>query len=243
MKKILIVAPFYLPSAKGGGPIQSIKNIVENLNELLDVIILTSDRDLGDEKNFDNINLDEINLVNNIKVIYTKKSELNINKIIRILNYYDIDKVYLNSFFDPKFSINFIFANFLNKEKFPEIIICPRGEFSKAALEIKSNKKQMYIKMSKILNLYNDVIWHATNKNELNCIKDIFGDNIKSTIISNISRTNFNNNKIIDKEVGSLNIVSISRIHPIKNIMQGLKCIKQLKGGGKLLYIWSNRRC
>lgn len=58
MKTVLIVNGQYLPGYKGGGPIQSCKNIIENLYPYFDFKVLCADRDLHEEKSYKNINID-----------------------------------------------------------------------------------------------------------------------------------------------------------------------------------------
>jgi len=49
-KIVLIFVGAYTPGYKAGGPIQSIQNLVECLNNDFEFKIITSDRDIGDSK-------------------------------------------------------------------------------------------------------------------------------------------------------------------------------------------------
>ena len=62
---------YYFPSVKGGGPIQSIRNLVDNFGDKIDIYILAADRDLGDEKPFANIVVDKWTEVENATIFYT----------------------------------------------------------------------------------------------------------------------------------------------------------------------------
>ena len=67
-QKVMIFTGYYLPGVKGGGPIQSIKNLVNNLSDIFDFYIVTSDRDLGDTEPYSNIKVDEWNQISNTMV-------------------------------------------------------------------------------------------------------------------------------------------------------------------------------
>jgi hypothetical protein len=104
-KKVLITTSHYIPSVKGGGPIQSIKNLVVNLSDKVDFYIITTDRDLGDDKPFDNIPTDTWINIGKANVFYTDKTLLTWKKIADVINSVNYDVLYLNSFFSYKFSI------------------------------------------------------------------------------------------------------------------------------------------
>ena len=60
-KRILIILDYYLPSFKAGGPVKSISNLVEQLEDY-DFFIVTRDHDLGSDITFNNV------LINNWKL-------------------------------------------------------------------------------------------------------------------------------------------------------------------------------
>lgn len=231
-KKILIMAGYYLPSVKGGGPIQSIKNLIDNLGGAIDFYVLAADRDLGDEKPFNNIIVDEWTEVNNAKIYYTDMKLLNIKKLKKIVEMEKFDCLYLNSFFSYRDSIMLIILNKLNMLPNIKIILAPRGQFSSGALGMKSFKKNIFIKISKLLRLYNNVMWHATTEFERNDIKKEFGENIKVQIANNLTKkhTNTQLNKFINKEENTLKLVYIARIHPMKNLLQTLEILQKNDG-------------
>ena len=58
-KKILVLNGQYLPGYKGGGPIQSCANMIENLSDKFDFYVLCADRDFKDDKPYENIKINE----------------------------------------------------------------------------------------------------------------------------------------------------------------------------------------
>jgi hypothetical protein len=59
-KKILIYIDWFVPAFKAGGPVRSVENIVNRFADKFDFLIITSDRDLGDLKAFENIETNKI---------------------------------------------------------------------------------------------------------------------------------------------------------------------------------------
>src|SRR6202163_1690558 len=60
-KKILLFTNWYEPGYKGGGPIQSCRNIVETFKDKFDFYVFTSDRDLGENIPYPGIVVDQWN--------------------------------------------------------------------------------------------------------------------------------------------------------------------------------------
>lgn len=231
-KKVLIVTSYYVPSVKGGGPIQSVKNLVDNLSDKIDFFIITGDRDLGDSKPFESIVTESWIQVGSAKVIYIDKKNFTIKQYVKLINSIDCDVIYLNSFFSYKCSIIFILLRKMGKLSSKQIILAPRGEFSKGALGLKKIKKKLYIQLAKIFKLYEGINWHSTNKLEMKDIKNIFGEGIHVDIAANLTANyqHIEYSKSIFKYPGELILVYVSRIHPMKNLLQALKIISKLDG-------------
>lgn len=226
------MAGYYVPSIKGGGPIQSIKNIVDNLSDRIDFYIVAADRDLGDNRPFNGIKVDEWLSVGKATVLYTNYSELRWSKTSEILNSIDYDLIYLNSFFSYKDSIVPILLTKMKRISRRPIIIAPRGQFSAGALGLKDKKKKLYIEIAKVMGLYKDIIWHATAEMEKSDIQSIFGNRVKIKIANNLT-ANYNELKYekgLEKIKGELKIVFVSRIHPKKNLKKAIEFLKNIHG-------------
>lgn len=231
-QKILIMAGYYIPSVKGGGPIQSIRNIVDNLSDKYNFLIVAADRDLGDNQPFENIDVDKWVQVGKANVYYTDVSKLNWRKTKMIIDDSQCKIMYLNSFFDYKFSIVPIVLNNINKINVDKIIIAPRGQFSPGALNLKKYKKRAFIETVKLMRLFKNVIWHATANSEKEYIQSIFGDEI-SIIVANNLTGNYNDLtycKNLKKTRGELKVVFVSRIHPKKNLKQAIDLLQSVNG-------------
>lgn len=225
--KILIIAPYYLPGFKAGGPIQSIKNIVINLHKEADFKILTMDRDLGDEVQYSSIKYNLWNKVERSLVKYCKPEEFNsIGFLRKELKNEEYDKIYLNS----SFSLSTIKILLLKKLKLipnKTIIVAPRGEYSPGALNLKKKKKKCFLEFSKLIRLYSGVIWQGTTKEEGDLIRKIHGNNCNIKIAENLKEIKEIKKEII-KEHGKLKLIFASRISPKKNLYKCLEVLKEI---------------
>lgn len=162
---ILIFSGIYLPGVKGGGPIRTISNLVASLGDDFDFHIITSDRDLGEKIAYSKILLNEWNLIGKAKVYYTKPN-ISLFELATIINSVNYKGMYLNSFFNLRFTIFPLLLRKLGKIKNMPIILAPRGEFSLNALSLKSKKKHSFIKMASFFGLYNNLVWQASSLHE-----------------------------------------------------------------------------
>jgi glycosyltransferase involved in cell wall biosynthesis len=236
MKKILVVTGVYLPGYKGGGPIKTIKNIVDTFGSKYKFFILTSDRDIGDVTGYPDIIKDQIISNNTHEIIYISPKNQRILFLSSILKgYYDV--IYINSLFS-KFSIMILLLIKLKLVKTDKIIIAPRGELASTALAFKSIKKKVYILISKWIQFYRDAFFQATSKSELENIKTVLGvDKEKTFLVKNLSGLSLYKNNSIKKK-NSLSIIYLSRIHPIKNLEFIFKILSKLENINVLIDIY-----
>lgn len=162
---ILIFSGIYLPGVNGGGPIRTISNLVASLGDDFDFYIITSDRDLGSKLAYSEILINEWNLVGKAKVYYTKPN-ISLFQLAKIINGINFQVLYLNSFFNLKFTIFPLLLRKLGKIKNIPVILAPRGEFSDNALSLKSRKKNSFIKIASFFGLYNNLVWQASSLHE-----------------------------------------------------------------------------
>lgn len=228
---IVVFTDYFLPSKKGGGPIQSITNLVVNLSPFYNFQIITSNKDVGENEKYQHIVDEKWYVKKDYSIMYIDRNNMNIKYLTNLLGEMAFDFVYLNSFFSHKFSV-LINLTFKKNYRDVPIILAPRGELSNGALGLKKAKKRLFIIFAKTFGLYKKVIWHATAETEKREIEGIFGQNSDVRVASNlIIKPDFADNESpARKETGYLSIVFISRIHPKKNLLFALMTIKKLKG-------------
>lgn len=234
-KKVLVLVRYYIPGFKAGGPIQSIKNMVDNLSNEIDFYILTSDRDSGDKQPYKGIETDKWIKMEKAYVYYTNINNINTTKMKEILASKDYDVLYLNSFFSYKFSILPVILKKFKKLPNKPLVVAPRGEFSEGALGIKGTKKKIYLSIIKLLGLYRNVTWHVTAENERKDIERVFGKEQKIKVANNLTEdySRLDYTKEINKKVGELNLVFLSRISPKKNLKKAIKLLRNIQGDVK----------
>lgn len=214
--KILIFIDWFLPGYKAGGPIKSVFNIINSLNEQFSFDIITSDRDINDTASYPNVLLDSWIEKENYRIIYLSKERKKWIKNHIKANSNSYNKFYFNSIFSKDFSLYPIkVLRQLNESQ--KIILAPRGMLGKGAISIKPVKKIIFLKLSNILGHFENIKWHATNKEEVSDIKRFYGQSINYVIASNLCSSVLNSNKII-KESNTLKLCFFSRISPKKNL-------------------------
>lgn len=225
--RVLVFAPFYLPGYKGGGPIRTIANMVQALGDSIAFSLVTSDRDLGDDSPYQGIQAGAWVQQGGAKVMYLPPKGAS-SSMRQIIQSYTGDVLYLNSFFNFKFSIHpLIIWKIFKRNK--TAILSPRGEFSPGALAIKSTKKKAYIKLAKLFGIYDQVVWHASSEHEEKDIKAVFGQGATVRIALNISRPSTLISIPERIPLSPLRLVFISRISPKKNLLSAIELLRTIK--------------
>ena len=85
-KDILIIMGRYLPGYKDGGPVRSVKNLVDYLGKEYNFKILTCDRDHEDERMYPNIKVNDWNEVGNANVYYVPPKGFKMSLIKELAN-------------------------------------------------------------------------------------------------------------------------------------------------------------
>ncbi len=221
MKKILIFTDSFLPGFKGGGPITSVSNLVSLLNNNFDILICTKDSDFGDTKPYKDIEQDKITKYKEYNVIYL--SNMNKQSLSKVIDDFNPDLLYLNSFFSTTTQI----VMFLNKLTFKKkLIVAPRGELQENALNIKKAKKSIYLFIYKLFRLYKNTSFHSTDTIETKSIKDIFGIDAITQLQNAVKLHKF---EPLIKRENELKIIFVSRVSRKKNLHYALNLLKNIK--------------
>jgi glycosyltransferase involved in cell wall biosynthesis len=229
---VLILVGHYLPGVKAGGPIRSIANLVEGLGDEMDFRVFTCDRDLGDDAPYSSITPNRWTAVGKAQVLYLSPECLWPRRLARILAAEPADCLYLNSFFSWEFSILPVLLCHAGLVRPKRIILAPRGEFSPGALGLKPRRKRAFIEIGKRLPVYGDAVWHASSVYEERDIRNVFGDAIEVRVampipVPEAERTGGTASR---KEPGSLRMICLSRVSPMKNLLGALHMLQGVAG-------------
>ncbi len=241
-RRVLLFTDWFLPGFKGGGPIQTIAGMIENLSEDIDFYVVTRDRDLGSILPYPDIESEVWNKFGQAKIYYwqpTLRAKLKILNSIKKINY---EIIYLNGVFSFASTVFPLFCCWIGLVKRAQIVIAPRGELSEGALGFKPLKKRMYLAVAKCVGLYAGVLWHASSEFEKEEILVNFGDSLRGIVVApNLSpKYVVRNDRLHEKTPGIVKLVTLSRISRKKNIHYALKLLAKVKGEVKY-YIYGPR--
>jgi glycosyltransferase involved in cell wall biosynthesis len=215
-KKILIFCDYFYPAYKGGGIIQSLKNLFDSFGADNQFQVIASNEDLGGEK------LDGV-------LEYPGVTHISKHQVLKVLNnvhWKAIEYVYFNGIYSPFFFlIPLIYLRIFQRKV--KVVIAPRGMLQSGALEIRSGKKGLYLVVLKTFKLLKNVRWHATDEQELQDVKAQIGDESNIVIAPNIPKKPYQQLNAIEwNPPFPLKLVFLSLITEKKNLHLILESLK-----------------
>lgn len=218
LPRILILIDWFYPGFKAGGPIQSIRNFVAAMHQDYELYILTSDRDLGDAGPYAGIRQNTWNnYIDQAKVWYAPADQVKAALLQNIIREVQPDWIYLNSMYSLPFTIMPLWLQYRNRIT-ATIVLAPRGMLQAGAMQFKTAKKKVFIKLINLAGLPRQIRFHATDEQEQQDILQYFpatGSPVIATNFPAMQRTDF---VPAEKKPGILRMVCISRMAPKKNI-------------------------
>lgn len=170
-----VLVPLYTPARNGGGPIRTLQALVSAVPGPFEVYVLTGDRDLGTKDRLP-VERDSWQMLETSKVYYASASHpIGLMNGFRALRATGPEVLYLNGFFDPRFSIVPQLLWRLGFWRNAVRLLAPRGEFGSGALRRRSMKKRAYMGLYRLLRLHSGVYWHASSEMEAQTIRDQWG--------------------------------------------------------------------
>ena len=138
------------------------------------------------------------------------------------------DLLYFHSFLDPSLVVMpLLLRRFGLISRDLPVVVTPRGEFSPGALGIKPLRKALFIQLARGSGLYKDITWAATDAQEETYIRGYWGSAARVGIVPNLPPR-------ADaaalpprrpKPRGTLRLVFLSRISPMKNLLGVLSAL------------------
>ena len=238
--KVLVLVMHYLPGYRAGGPIRSISNLANALEHEFEFRIVSTDRDLGDEKPFSNIPPCTWLAVGGAQVMYIPPTWRGLPAFVRALRETPADLLYINSLFARRYSILPMvlrLAGFLGNIP---VLLAPRGELSVGALGLKRFRKRLFIRVSHLLGFYRRTTWHASTVYERDdimreypgsCVRNagpvavITAGDVPDSPPPGRIQTQRDT-----KRAGTLRAVFVSRISPKKNLLGAIRMLHGLAG-------------
>lgn len=222
--KILIVNEGFFPGKKYGGPPVSVDNFCSLMDDC-ECYIITLDHDLGEKKRYENIK-SGWNDRGNCKVLYLSDNEYGATNFEKFICEIGPDILYLQSLFQ-----RCVFPCLRLAKKYRiRVLLAPRGELCAGAFK-KKIKKIPYIAVLRMMGLLKNGYFQSTSDEETQAIEKYLGVTTKSIFyLNNIPSIPKQGFEYLCKKGGTAKFVFISRIHPKKNLIQAIKCFKNVKG-------------
>ena len=221
-KTIAILCGRYLPGYKDGGPVRSLVNLVNCLGKQYHFSIITNDRDHGDVEAYPDIKYGSPNRIGDASVYYLKPGDFRLDVIRKMTR--NADLIYVCGPYDD-YAYKTLFLKKIKLIKQP-VVVASMGSFSAGAFRIKNKKKKIFIKICKILGLYDKIVWSVTSQLEEDDVKRIIGRTADCIIAEDLPR-------IVPQNLGlkknlTLRVVFISRISEMKNLLYTINILKQI---------------
>lgn len=230
--RVLIFVAHYLPGYKSGGPVRTITNLVEHLGDQIDFKVVTNDRDLMDTEPYPGIEAETWSAIGKGQVFYCPPRQHSVRYFGRLMRETPHEVLYLNSFFNPTFTLQPLLARRLGIAPWRPCILAPRGEFSEGALGLKKWKKRLFIALIRKLNVYKDVIWQASSEHEAKDIRHVLGEMGPIEVAPDLPPVVVGASGSMDvyhrNSESSLKVVFLSRITPKKNLTFALRMMARV---------------
>lgn len=222
--KICILSHCFYPSRKRGGPTVSVNNLAKLLAQHHEVSVITIGHEMGEKTFYASVKPGK-NRLFGCDVYYLEKDIC--KAYYETLDAVSPDVIYVSSLFSWQYALAAM--AWRKKHKNTQAIIAPRGELMPAALARGSGKKNIYLWLCKHFLQLHKCAFHSTAKEETRAIQGMFpGARIFEA--SNISTFEKQESPCIQKKPGELKMLTVGRIHPIKNIHLAIDALQQLQG-------------
>lgn len=219
MTTFAVFAPLFPPATLGGGPIRTVKALVDSAPNGTRAFVFTSDRDMHQSEPLP-IKGNTWLLNDGVRVYYSTATSIRLflRGIWAVRNKRP-DVIYFNSFFDSRFSIFPQVLGFLGFWRGARMLLAPRGEFGAGALAIRASKKRAYLAIYRGMGLQRRIVWHASSAHEEKDIRALFGSRTRVLIREDETALPLTARRPRSPRGGGpLRILFVSRLNPMKGL-------------------------
>ena len=227
MKTIFISIPWFTPAYKAGGPVQSIANMVQELNEGYRFYIYCSNEDL-DGLPIDVTGTNQWLWFNDYTMVWYARKESRGQGLMREIKKIKPDYLYMVGIYSWQFTIVPLYFTKVRKK-----IVSVRGMLHPGALGEKALKKKIFLKLMHWMQFQKKAVFHVTDAREREHVTSMLGAAVKVYEAGNFPRR-LPAFELPKKYAGSLRLISIALLSPMKNILLVLQALQQCRA--ELLY-------
>ena len=225
-KKIIAFIDWYVPGYKAGGGQRAFANMVSYLRDTFDFYIITRNTDFLEVTPYEGIESNKwVERNSGEYVYYCPEGEISKALYKQLLDEIKPDDAYVNGVYSWKFSI---LPLFVLKQFKGKIVLGTYGMLASTAINIKKGKKQLFLRIARLIGLYKKVLFHATSEKEIEDIKLAFGAKAHVQMAPHLPVKELPDFRKITKTNGQLKLISIARISPEKNTLFALERLLDL---------------
>jgi len=171
---VLMTCGVFEPGFRGGGMVRAVVQTVDTVPDDIDLTMVTSDRDLGSPHPYPGLS-GRWSTRNRSRVFYLDVHDpRQWLRLWRDLRSTRFDLLYVNSLWEPRFSVLPVVAARLGLIRARRILLSPHGELSPGALSLKSRKKRLFLAGWRPFLRGVDPTWHAVTEREAAEIRAVF---------------------------------------------------------------------
>lgn len=167
-----IIAPYYPPSSRAGGPPRVISGMATAVSSMCDVVVVTSALDVGAEEPYSQADIDSV-AAPGIRLHYCGPRGPRLSLLITVCRRADI--IHLHSLWSPKYALMSALVAFAVPRK-RRWLVSPHGELAPSALARRRVIKSILLPLWSTCVRLRNIEFIATSENEMRDIQHTFKD-------------------------------------------------------------------
>lgn len=227
--RVLLMSAAFEPGFRGGGVIRSVVRVVDTASADTAVTVVTRDRDVGDRQPYPGLSGRWVGR-NRGRVFYLAVGKAaQWVRLWRQLRGTTFDLLYLNSLWQPWFTVVPALAVRLGLIHARTVLLAPRGELSPGAFALKGWKKKTFLRWWGPFLRRMHVRWHASTVDEAAHVRALFPWARVEVALDQV-RLPDEPTPTPSRPDGPARLVFISRISPKKNLDLALTALNGVSG-------------
>jgi glycosyltransferase involved in cell wall biosynthesis len=209
--------------------VRSVAQVMDSAPRGLELLLVTRDRDLGSDEPYPGLSGRWVPRGEGRVFYLNTRSAIQWFRLLSELRRRQIRILYLNSLWQPSFSLIPVVLCFLRILPVTTVLLAPRGELSPGALALKAAKKRHFLRVWQGVLNRTDLVWHASNEMEANHIRLSQAPDPSIVISSNqVSQLVGVNTTMPERDRPAF--VSIGRISRKKNLQIAIEALTFVTG-------------
>jgi glycosyltransferase involved in cell wall biosynthesis len=228
-KRILIFYDHYYPAWKAGGPVQSLVNLVRQLYNDYELYVICKPHEMNEQSTLPGISVNKwIDWEGKAKVYYRDYAGGNYYQLKELIASVNPDAIFINGLFTLHFNIRPLqyAVAYCKQHTNCKLILSARGMLHPGALSQKSLKKKIFLNFFKLAGWHKAVHWHATDEQELQYIKQQFGEHMQVLVAGNFPNL-LPVTSMPEKKEQELMMGTVALISPMKNHLAVLQALQK----------------